>query len=98
MSVPTITLNDGNRIPQVGLGVFLMPPEETKEHVAFALANGTKVKHVAPHGRLGTLRRPGNRWPGIDGLWLVGGTAHPGGGLPLVMLSGAIVAAQIGPA
>lgn len=44
MSVPTITLNDGNRIPQFGLGVFLMPPEETKEHVAFALANG--YRHI----------------------------------------------------
>ena len=44
MSVPTITLNDGNRIPQFGLGVFLMPPAETKEHVAFALANG--YRHI----------------------------------------------------
>lgn len=61
-------------------------------------AIGGAIYGAAPHGRLGTLRRPGNRWPGIDGLWLVGGTAHPGGGLPLVMLSGAIVAAQIGPA
>ena len=35
---------------------------------------------------------------GVRGLWLVGGTAHPGGGLPLVALSGEIVADQIGPA
>ena len=44
MSIPAITLNDGNRIPQFGLGVFLMPPEQTKEHVAFALANG--YRHI----------------------------------------------------
>jgi phytoene dehydrogenase-like protein len=29
-------------------------------------------------------------------LYRVGGTAHPGGGLPLVMLSGALVARLIG--
>ncbi|MBW3609516.1 MAG: hypothetical protein KY463_14470 [Actinobacteria bacterium] len=52
----------------------------------------------APHGRLGTLRRPPNRVRGVDGLWLVGGTTHPGGGLPLVMLSAQIVARAIGPA
>jgi phytoene dehydrogenase-like protein len=53
---------------------------------------------AAPHGRLAALRRPGNRVRGIDGLWLAGGTVHPGGGLPLVTLGGRSVAAQIGPA
>lgn len=42
----------------------------------------------APHGRLGTLRRPGPLVPGLRGLLRVGGTVHPGGGVPLVMLSG----------
>lgn len=42
----------------------------------------------APHGRLGTLRRPGPLVPGVRGLLRVGGTVHPGGGVPLVMLSG----------
>ena len=50
----------------------------------------------APHGRLGTLKRPGQRTR--DGVWRVGGTVHPGGGLPLVMLGAASVARQIGPA
>jgi len=27
VTIPTIDLNDGNTIPQFGLGVFLMPPE-----------------------------------------------------------------------
>ena len=52
----------------------------------------------APHGRLGTLRRPPNAVRGTRGLWRAGGTTHPGGGLPLVMLSGQIVAREIGPA
>jgi phytoene dehydrogenase-like protein len=60
-------------------------------------AVGGSIYGDAPHGRLGTLRRPGNTVRGVDGLWLVGGTAHPGGGLPLVMLGAEIVAREIGP-
>jgi len=52
---------------------------------------------AAPHGRLGTLGRPGPTVRGVRGLLRVGGTAHPGGGLPLVMLSGALAARIIGP-
>lgn len=44
MSIPTITLNDGHIIPQFGMGVFLMPPEETKEHVLIALELG--YRHI----------------------------------------------------
>ena len=47
----------------------------------------------APHGRLGTLKRPGNR--DANGVWRVGGTVHPGGGLPLVMLGASRVADEI---
>jgi phytoene desaturase len=43
------------------------------------------------------LLRPANRTP-VKGLYLVGGSAHPGGGLPMVTLSGHIVADLIGPA
>jgi phytoene desaturase len=61
-------------------------------------AVGGAIYGVAPHGRLGTLRRPGQRVRGVRGLWRVGGTAHPGGGLPLVALGAATVAHEIGPA
>lgn len=59
---------------------------------------GGAIYGAAPHGRLGTLRRPGNAVRGAPGLWLVGGAVHPGGGLPLVTLGAAEVARQIGPA
>jgi phytoene desaturase len=59
-------------------------------------AVGGAIYGAAPHGRLGTMRRPGPVVPGVRGLYRVGGTAHPGGGLPLVALSGAIVAKLIG--
>ena len=44
--------------------------------------------------RAATLR-PANRSP-VDGLFLVGGSAHPGGGIPLVLMSAAIVADLVG--
>lgn len=38
------------------------------------------------------FRRPPNRSRDIKGLYFAGGTAHPGGGVPMVMLSGAAAA------
>ena len=43
------------------------------------------------------LLRPPNTGP-VRGLYLVGGSVHPGGGLPMVALSARIVADRIGPA
>ena len=43
-AVPTIELNDGHVIPQLGFGVFQIPPEETAEAVGRALATG--YRHV----------------------------------------------------
>ena len=42
--VPTIELNDGNRIPQLGFGVFQVPPGETAQAVTSALAAG--YRHI----------------------------------------------------
>lgn len=39
-SVPNVTLNDGNTIPQIGFGVFQVPEEETYNAVAAALQAG----------------------------------------------------------
>jgi 2,5-diketo-D-gluconate reductase A len=43
-NVPTIELNDGNEIPQLGFGVFQVPPAETAEAVAHALEAG--YRHI----------------------------------------------------
>jgi phytoene desaturase len=59
-------------------------------------ALGGAIYGAAPRGRLGSLRRPGHRVRGVQGLYRVGGTAHPGGGLPLVMLGAQQVAREIG--
>jgi 2,5-diketo-D-gluconate reductase A len=44
MSVPTIELNDGHTIPELGFGVFQIDPGETAEAVAEALRVG--YRHV----------------------------------------------------
>ena len=57
---------------------------------------GGAIYGTPSHGLTGLLRPP-NRGP-VRGLFLVGGSVHPGGGLPLVLLSAKLVADRIGPA
>lgn len=57
---------------------------------------GGAIYGTPSHGLSGLLRPP-NRGP-VGNLHLVGGSTHPGGGLPLVALSARLVANAIGPA
>lgn len=50
---------------------------------------------AASNGMWAAFRRPANRAPEVDGLYFAGGTAHPGGGVPMVMLSGAAAARRL---
>ena len=43
---------------------------------------------AASNDPLAAFKRPPNRVPGVPGLYLASGSAHPGGGLPMVALSG----------
>src|SRR3954465_2767701 len=43
-AIPTIDLNDGTTIPQLGFGVFQIPPAETAEAVSTALQIG--YRHI----------------------------------------------------
>jgi len=60
-------------------------------------AVGGAIYGTSSNGRRAAFLRPANRSP-VPGLFLVGGSSHPGGGLPLVTLSAQIVADLIGPA
>ena len=40
MTVPTLTLHDGTTIPQLGFGVFQIPPVQTKAAVLQAFEFG----------------------------------------------------------
>ncbi|GAA2206776.1 phytoene desaturase family protein [Nonomuraea monospora] len=55
---------------------------------------GGAIYGSAYRGRLASFQRPGNRGP-RKGLYLVGGSAHPGGGLPMVALGARIVAGLV---
>jgi 2,5-diketo-D-gluconate reductase A len=44
MTVPDLTLNDGNTIPQFGFGVYQIPPEDTAAAVRTALETG--YRHI----------------------------------------------------
>lgn len=45
--------------------------------------------------RLAAFMRPHNRCPDVRGLYFAGGTAHPGGGVPMVTLSGKVAAEMV---
>jgi phytoene desaturase len=58
-------------------------------------APGGSIYGSSSNGARAAFLRPANISP-VPGLYLVGGSAHPGGGLPLVGLSAQIVAEAIG--
>ena len=50
-SIPSVSLYDGVKIPQLGFGVFQVPPEDTQEVVEEALASG--YRHIDTAGAYG---------------------------------------------
>jgi phytoene desaturase len=50
---------------------------------------------ASSNNRFAAFRRPHNRAPDIRGLYFAGGSAHPGGGVPMVMLSGKVAARML---
>ena len=60
-------------------------------------APGGAIYGSSSNGARAAFLRPPNRSP-VRGLFLVGGSTHPGGGLPLVALSARIVDRLVGPA
>jgi phytoene desaturase len=56
---------------------------------------GGAIYGTSSNGWRAAFLRPANRSP-VPGLFLVGGSAHPGGGLPMVLMSAAITAELIG--
>lgn len=54
-------------------------------------APGGAIYGTSSNGRRAAFVRPGNVGP-VDGLYLVGGSVHPGGGIPMVAIGARIVA------
>ena len=60
-------------------------------HDRYRVLNGA-IYGLASHGRFMGAFKPGNRSRQVEGLYLAGGAAHPGPGMPMVMMSGWIAA------
>ena len=81
------------RCPQARGASFTVLAERTPTDFARLGAPGGSLYGFLPHGRLGPFRRPRLRGR-TKGLFYAGGGTHPGGGVPLVLLSGRFAAAM----
>lgn len=60
-------------------------------HDRYRVLNGA-IYGIASHGVFQGAFKPANRSREVDGMYLAGGAAHPGPGMPMVMMSGWIAA------
>jgi diapolycopene oxygenase len=60
-------------------------------HDRYRVLNGA-IYGLASHGKWFGAFKPANRSPDLTGLYLAGGAAHPGPGMPMVLMSGWIAA------
>jgi phytoene desaturase len=60
-------------------------------HDRYRVLDGA-IYGLASHGRMFGAFKPGNRSRDLAGLYLAGGAAHPGPGMPMVLMSGWIAA------
>jgi phytoene desaturase len=60
-------------------------------HERYKVLNGA-IYGLSSHGRWNGAFKPSNRRSDPDGLFLAGGAAHPGPGMPMVLMSGWIAA------
>lgn len=67
----------------------MLTPEDFRRNYG---ANAGSIYGLSSNQRMAPFTRPGNRAAAIHNLYFVGGSTHPGGGVPLVLLSGKIVA------
>jgi len=60
-------------------------------HDRYRVLNGA-IYGLASHGKWLGAFKPANRSPDLKGLYFAGGAAHPGPGMPMVLMSGWIAA------
>ena len=60
-------------------------------HDRYSVLDGA-IYGLASHGKFFGAFKPGNRSRDLPGLYLAGGAAHPGPGMPMVLMSGWIAA------
>lgn len=70
----------------------VLTPQDINDR--YRVWNGA-IYGLASHGRLLGAFKPANHSPDVRGLYLAGGSAHPGPGMPMVMMSGWIAADRL---
>ncbi|TFL16299.1 phytoene desaturase family protein [Jannaschia formosa] len=60
-------------------------------HDRYKVLDGA-IYGLVSHGRVNGAFKPGNRSRQVEGLYLAGGSAHPGPGMPMALMSGWIAA------
>ena len=63
-------------------------------HERYGVLNGA-IYGITSNGRLQGGFKPANHSPDVRGLYLAGGAAHPGPGMPMVLMSGWIAADKL---
>jgi len=85
-------------LERCGLHVIRDPAREIRttplEFEALFPATGGALYGQAVHGWQATFNRPGSRTK-IPGLYVAGGSVHPGAGVPMATLSGRLAAAAV---
>jgi phytoene desaturase len=71
---------------------FVFNPEDFYQRY---LSNRGSIYGISSNSRSTAFKRPANRSRQLNGLYFAGGSTHPGGGIPLVLLSGKIAAELI---
>ena len=66
-----------------------LTPQDIKDR--YHVLDGA-IYGIASHGKFLGAFKPGNRSPDLRGFYLAGGAAHPGPGMPMVLMSGWIAA------
>ena len=66
-----------------------LPPQDINDR--YHVLDGA-IYGLASHGKYLGAFKPANRSPDVEGLYMAGGSAHPGPGMPMVMMSGWIAA------
>jgi phytoene desaturase len=66
-----------------------LTPQDIQDR--YAVQNGA-IYGLASHGKFVGAFKPANRSPDLVGLYFAGGSAHPGPGVPMVLMSGWIAA------
>ncbi|MFC7682154.1 phytoene desaturase family protein [Paenibacillus sp. GCM10028914] len=79
------------RVSEAEVKLFYTPEQLEKDTAAFKGA----IYGISSNSAKQTFSRPSNFLNGLDRLWFVGGTTNPGGGTPIVTLSGQLVAEEI---